>query len=587
MTHVSPVAAHSRDNTTRPLEVLRAVSYARYSSENQREASIADQFEVCDRYIDRNNWSSVGRYDDAAISGASRHRPGLQRLLADAEAGRFDIVVTEAVDRLGRKLADVAELSDRLTFARVQIHAVNVGHLSPMHIGIMGTMAQMMLSDMRDKVRRGQLGRARAGRMPGGLAFGYDIVPPPPGARESGERRINAAEAATVRRIFEAYADGASPRTLARTLNEEGVPGPGGRPWIDTTIRGQLDRGTGLLNNSVYIGQLSWDRCSYVKNPQTGRRVARVNPIAQREVTAVPELRIIDQALWDRVKARQDVVRITMTPGEPVAAGQTTHRQKFLLSGLITCGVCGGGYTIIGADRYGCATRRGKGTCDNGHTITRQAIEARVLGGLKQRMLAPELVEEFVRAFADECARADRDRAHDEGKLHKERLAVERSLAGILKAIEAGAWNETLRSRLTELELRKSEIDRELATAAAPVPVALHPNAAGLYAARVADLETALNDSELLPEAAATLRSLIQHIVLTPDPEMPQSLAIDLHGDLAMILSLAAGGSGAIRRRGHAGSGSALKEKLPRTHVLGSQLTVVAGTGFEPVTFRL
>ncbi len=173
---------------------------------------------------------SVGRYDDAAISGASRHRPGLQRLMADAEADRFDVVVTEAVDRLGRKLADVAELSDRLIFARVQIHAVNVGHLTPMHIGIMGTMAQMMLSDMRDKVRRGQLGRARAGRMPGGLAFGYDIVPPPPGAKESGERRINAAEAATLLRIFEAYADGASPRKLARTLNEEGVPGPGGRP---------------------------------------------------------------------------------------------------------------------------------------------------------------------------------------------------------------------------------------------------------------------------------------------------------------------------------------------------------------------
>jgi site-specific DNA recombinase len=362
--------------------------------------------------------------------------------------------------------------------------------------------------------------------------------------------------------------------------------GPGGRSWIETTIRGHLDRGTGLLNNTVYIGQLSWDRCSYAKNPQTGRRVARVNPAAQREVTAVPELRIVDQALWDRVKARQDVVRTN-------DAGSTGRRRpdhapaEISAEGLITCGVCGGGYTIIGADRYGCATLRRKGPRDNCHTITRQAIEARMLGYLKQRMLAPELVEEFVRAFAEECARAGRDRAHDEGKLHKERLAVERSFTGILKAIEAGAWNETLRSRLTELELRKAEIDGELARAMAPTPVALHPNAAGLYAERVADLEMALNDPELLLEAAASLRSLIQQVVLRPDSGMPQNLAIDLHGDLALILSLAAGGSGTGRRRGHAGSDGALREKLSRPGVLMRQLTVVAGTGFEPVTFRL
>jgi hypothetical protein len=67
-------------------------------------------------------------------------------------------------------------------------------------------------------------------------------------------------------------------------LNEEGIPGPGGRPWGDTTIRGQVDRGTGLLNNTLYIGRMEWNRCSYVKNPQTGKKVARVNPIDAREI---------------------------------------------------------------------------------------------------------------------------------------------------------------------------------------------------------------------------------------------------------------------------------------------------------------
>jgi DNA invertase Pin-like site-specific DNA recombinase len=109
-----------------------------------------------------------------------------------------------------------------------------------MHIGVMGTMAQMFLGDLREKTRRGQLGRARAGRIPGGLAYGYDVVPPAPGAREAGERRINPAEAAIVRRVFAAYAAGASARQIALELNAEQVPGPGGRPRGDTTIRGQV-----------------------------------------------------------------------------------------------------------------------------------------------------------------------------------------------------------------------------------------------------------------------------------------------------------------------------------------------------------
>ena len=222
-------------------------------------------------------------YEDAAISGASRFRPGFQQLLADAEARTFDILIAEAVDRLGRKLSDVADLYDRLTFARVQIHTTSQGAITQMHIGIMGTMAQMMLSETGEKVRRGQLGRARAGRIPGGLAYGYEVVPPAPGAKEAGERRIIPDEAAVVYRIFREYAAGKSPRHIARDLNAEGVRGPDGRPWIDTTIRGQLDRGTGLLNNTLYIGRLSWNRCSYIKDPRTGRKVARVNPREQWE----------------------------------------------------------------------------------------------------------------------------------------------------------------------------------------------------------------------------------------------------------------------------------------------------------------
>src|SRR4029079_10391316 len=105
-----------------------------------------------------------------------------------------------------------------------------------------------------------------------------------------------------VERIFREFAAGKSPEAIAKDLNREGVPGPGGRLWSNTTLRGQSQRGTGLLNNALYRGVLEWNRCSYVKDPRAGRRVARPNPPERWERQDVPELRIVPDALWQAVK---------------------------------------------------------------------------------------------------------------------------------------------------------------------------------------------------------------------------------------------------------------------------------------------
>ena len=506
---------------------MRAVIYARYSSDLQRQASIEDQIEVCRRYIERQpGWRLTQTYDDAAISGSSTlMRPGFQKLLSDAQAGRFDVVVCEALDRLGRNLSDVAGFFDKLAFKNVQVHAASVGQLTAWHVGVMGTMAQMQIADIRDKTRRGLAGRIRAGKSAGGLAYGYDVVPNPDG-RDGGDRRINEAEAAVVRRIFRDYATGEAPRGIAADLNAEGVPGPGGRPWGDTTIRGQADRGTGILNNSLYIGQLSWNRCSYVKDPSTGRRVARPNPVEQHEIIPVPELRIIDDEVWAQVRARQSAVRTEMGKDDAGNALNRAHRRKFLLSGLLTCGCCGAGYAVLAQDRYGCATRRSKGTCDNGRTITRQQIESRVLDGLKDRLLTPELIAIFIEEFQQDIARLRRESAGTQTRLTDQLSAVKRKLEGVLRAIENGAWNDTLKQRLNELEAQQKDLQAQADVAGKPEPVVhLHPNAAELYATKVADLQTALNDPAVRAEATDALRLLIERIVLTPDDAAPDGLA--------------------------------------------------------------
>jgi site-specific DNA recombinase len=76
-------------------------------------------------------------------------------------------------------------------------------------------------------------------------------------------------------------------------------------------------------------------------------------------------------------KARQGEVRIVLTRDADGNAPKGAHRRKYLLSGLLECGVCGGGFTIIDAANYGCATHRSKGTCSNGLKVRREELERR------------------------------------------------------------------------------------------------------------------------------------------------------------------------------------------------------------------
>ena len=514
---------------------VRAVIYARYSSDQQRDASIADQIEVCRRAADQQGWTVVDTYTDAAISGASRHRPAFQKLLDDADHKRFDVLICEGIDRLGRRLADTADLQDRLAFAGIRLFTPKVGEITTLHVAVMGMMAQMALKDLAEKTRRGQLGRALAGRIPGGLAYGYEVVE----ADESGggARRIKPEEAEVVRTIFRRFADGLSPRAIAKELNAAKVPGPDGRPWRDTTIRGQVERGTGILNNKTYIGRLEWNRCSYVKNPTTGKRVARPNPPEDWEVVDVPDLRIVPQDLWDRAKARQQAIGFAIGRDEAGNALNRAHRRRFLLSGLLECGACGAGYTIMGKDRYGCAGRRSTGTCMNSRTVTRQEIEARVLCGLKTRLLAPELVHAFVDAFRHEVEVQRADRAAQHQQRAKDLAAVERKIAGLLKAVEDGMYHPSMKERLTALEVER---ERLLAGGEEEPPCApeilLHPSLAELYRRRVEELEQVVADAEAGPEAMELIRSMIDRVVLTPSPS-GRGVDARLFGALAGVLA--------------------------------------------------
>ena len=214
--------------------MTKVALYARYSSDNQRDASIEDQLRLCRLHAERQGWTIIDSYSDRAISGASLLlRPGVQELIQDAGRRRFDLVMTESLDRLSRDQEDIAGIYKRMRFVGVGIVTLSEGEINELHVGLKGTMGALYLKDLADKTRRGLRGRIEEGKSGGGLCYGYDVVRQPTASVEAprGDRTINPDEATIIRRIFEEYAVGKSPKRIAADLNQEGIKAPSGGDW--------------------------------------------------------------------------------------------------------------------------------------------------------------------------------------------------------------------------------------------------------------------------------------------------------------------------------------------------------------------
>lgn len=433
---------------------MRAVIYARYSTDLQSGSSIDDQVRLCRNSVEQDGHELVQVYTDRAVSGATLIRHGIQLLMQDASRAGFDLVYAEALDRISRDQEDVAGFFKRMVFAGVALITLAEGEITELHVGLKGTMNALFLKDLAQKTRRGLQGRVLQGLSGGGLCFGYDLLP-----GERGVRRINESESKIVRAIFRDYLAGLSPRSIAKKLNQKGIPGPSGGLWRDTTIRGHFTRGTGILNNELYVGRLVWNRLTYRKDPKTGRRRSRPNSPEQWIIQEVPDLRIIDDSLWDAVKAHQGSIR----ESDRVANARATRfwerrRSRHLLSGLVHCGECSSRYASIGRDYLACSSARGSGTCSNRQSIRRGALEEIILDSLRRRLMAPELVEEFIQAFQKEVNSRHREDDLLLGAKKRELVEVTRKLSGLIDAIAEGIRAPGLQKRLEELELRRTDL---------------------------------------------------------------------------------------------------------------------------------
>jgi hypothetical protein len=389
----------------------------------------------------------------------------------------------------------VAALYKRLTFAGVRLVTLAEGEISELHVGLKGTMNALFLKDLAAKTHRGLRGRVEQGRSGGGNAFGYAVVVERDGngERVHGRRRIDESQAAVVRRIFADFAAGRSPRSIAAALNSEGVPAPPGKAWSASTIHGNWRRGTGILNNELYVGRMIWNRQRFEKDPETGKRQARPNPEQHRVVRDVAALRIVDDTLWQAVKARPTHASRATRPDAGRQEIWHARRPKHLLSGLIRCGACGGPVILVGKAYYGCANYKNRGTCTNKLSMRLDMLERTVLAGLKDRLLTPELVAAFVREFQQAFNRQQAEQGQRRHQTQVEIDKVERQIAAIVAAVKDGLYHAAMKDELSKLEERRTTLTQELGAEPAPAP-AIHPNLAELYRRKVESLHESLNE---------------------------------------------------------------------------------------------
>lgn len=522
---------------------MRCALYARYSSDLQRAESIEDQLRLCQARAAREGWQVTETFADAALSGTSMLRPGYQALLDAIRNRRVDVVLSESLDRISRDQEHIAAFYKQATFAGVPIVTLAEGEVSELHIGLKGTMGALYLKDLGDKTRRGLAGVARAGRIGGTVSYGYRAVRrlDDRGEPVRGRWEIDPGQAEVVRRIFRDYAAGISPFQIARALNAEGIPGPRG-PWYDSTIRGRRCDSHGMLEREIYAGRHVWNRRRKIKDPLSGVRVARENPADAVVVTEVPELRIIEEDVWQAVQQRlaaERAPRRTSPEGQVRSAFWTRRRPLHLLTGKVVCGVCGGGFKPVGKDYLGCKAARSHG-CSNWVRVRRPQLQARVLAALERQLMPPDLLAEFVRAFTAEWNRLTREQGAAALRQQRELQAVERKLDNLIEAIANGLKGTGLQQKLDELEAQRSALTAALAEAPPPTP-ALHPNLGEVYRRKVANLEAALARGQD-PEALEAARALIERVVIHPPSQPDDAPSIELAGDLASLLAVAGAG---------------------------------------------
>ena len=297
-------------------------------------------------------------------------------MLEAAKRREFEIIVTEDMKRLWREQAEqwraIKEWIDHdiafLTVSGIDSRQPNFEMIA----SVMGAAAELDRKETAFRTRRGLKGKALAGSPTGGKTYGY-----------TSQNEPVEAEAAIVREVFERRAAGETQRGIARDLTGRGVSSSRGRGWYVSAIHA-------ILRNERYLGRLIYGQSQWKRSARNSKKRTRVEvPRSEWTIVEKPELRLVSDETWARVRARDT----------PATYGSHNARPKYPLSGLLLCAECGKAMTLAGGtnsrgygvQRYVCSTRRHHGDgnfgCSNGMGVSRLVAEELIIEPLRDRLL--------------------------------------------------------------------------------------------------------------------------------------------------------------------------------------------------------
>lgn len=408
-----------------------AIIYARYSSRNQRDVSIEQQIEACRKHAAELGLTITDTYEDRAISGRTDNRPAFQRMMRDAEDGKFQYVLAWKSNRMGRNMMQAMVNESRLMDCGVKVFYAEedfddsaAGRFA---LRSMMNVNQFYSDNLAEDVRRGLMDNASKCMANGRQPLGYK-------RGEGGKVVVDEPAAAIVREIYTRIASGEMFMDIARDLNRRGIKTQSGSEWNKSSFKV-------LCRNERYRG-------IYIYGDT-------------RIEGGIPP--IVDDVLWYKV---QEVLKVKKSKNRHHCPSD----EDYLLTGKLRCGKCGG-YMIGMSGRsktgdvhhyYACQNRRVGHTCDK-KNIRRDVVEPAVAQAIKQYCLTDDAIEwitdQTIAYWEDE------DRKLQIDSIENDLSAVQSSISNVMKAIEMGVITETTRDRLIELERQQTDLKSKLALA--------------------------------------------------------------------------------------------------------------------------
>ena len=409
---------------------IKAVAYARFSSDNQRDESIDAQLRAINEYAKKNNIKIIDEYIDRAKTGTNADRTGFQQMLSDSGKHEFEMVIVHKFDRFARSRLDSAHAKSLLKSNGVKLVSV-LEHMddSPESIiyeGLIESINEYYSANLSREVIKGLKENALACKHTGGKPpLGYDVD------KSTMKYVVNEEEAEIVRFIFKQAKEGMGYSAIIHELNSRGWKSKSGNPFGKNSIHD-------ILTNEKYKGVYVFNKAS-AKQPNGKRNSHKFK--RNDEIIRIPGgmARIISDEDFDLVQKRIAKRKLCET-------SRSDAKETYLLSGKITCGVCGSAY--CGSSRvskhngmkkyvsYRCVRRSSKTSaqCKN-KEVNRDYIEQYVLNLLSDIIFDEKRIPAVIEQYNKQLSESDSDLKAEKKRLEKLIEASKRKVKNLSNAI--------------------------------------------------------------------------------------------------------------------------------------------------------